>query len=216
MYKIYINKTLIVLKDTEHLRVEDTSDSKATLLVHYTGKKKHLNNYIDMCEKSGRLSKIVFHHEDSKQLIADFLGLYEVVPAAGGLVVNEKGEILFIYRRGHWDLPKGKAEKGETKKKTAIREVMEETGISKLEILGKLSVTDHTYQSKGKRLIKKSYWYLMKTKKQKLVPQKEEDIEIATWMTLEEFYKEKRKAYLSIYDVLDAYQKWLIRHHMSI
>jgi 8-oxo-dGTP pyrophosphatase MutT (NUDIX family) len=215
MYKIYINKTLIVLKDTEHLRVEDTSDTKATLLVHYTGKKKHLSNYIDMCEKSGRLSKIVFHYEDSKQLILDFLEIYRVVPAAGGLVINEFGEILFIFRRGHWDLPKGKAEKGETKKQTAIREVQEETGISKINVLGKLSVTDHTYKSKGERLIKKSYWYLMQTKKQKLVPQVAEDIEIATWMNLEEFYKQKRKAYLSIYDVLDAYQRWLIKHHMS-
>jgi len=215
MYKIYINKTLIILKNTEDLGMADSTDSRASLVVHYTGKKKTLLNYIDMCEKSSRLTKIVIHYENYEQLKTDFLSHYEIVPAAGGLVMNELGELLFIFRRKHWDLPKGKLEKGESKKSAAVREVMEETGVINVDLISKLSVTDHTYKSKGKRLIKKSYWYLMKTEKQILIPQTAEDIEIAEWMNLESFYGEPRVVYPSIFEVLNAYQGWKIKNHLG-
>ena len=44
---------------------------------------------------------------DYKQLKRDVKSLFTVVKAAGGVVRNERGEILFIHRRGKWDLPKG-------------------------------------------------------------------------------------------------------------
>ena len=53
----------------------------------------------------------------------------ETVKAAGGLVINKKGQILFIHRKGVWDLPKGKLDSGERLDNTAIRETSEETGI---------------------------------------------------------------------------------------
>ena len=34
--------------------------------------------------------------------------------AGGGIVENEERKILFQFRRGKWDLPKGKLEEGET------------------------------------------------------------------------------------------------------
>ena len=52
--------------------------------------------------------------------------------AGGGKVYNPKNEILFIFRNGKWDLPKGKAEAKETINLTALREVEEETGITGL------------------------------------------------------------------------------------
>ena len=54
--------------------------------------------------------------------------------AAGGLVTNPHHEILWIFRRGFWDLPKGKLEEGETIQTCALREVQEETGIHKLQL----------------------------------------------------------------------------------
>lgn len=49
--------------------------------------------------------------------------------SAGGLVLN-KGSILLIRnRRGHWGLPKGHWEPGELLAETAVREVLEETGL---------------------------------------------------------------------------------------
>ena len=53
-----------------------------------------------------------------------------LIEAAGGLVINRKGEYLFIYRNDKWDLPKGKLEKGERKRQGAVREVEEECGIT--------------------------------------------------------------------------------------
>ena len=54
--------------------------------------------------------------------------------AAGGLVENEKGEILFMFRRGKWDMPKGKRDPGETLEECALREVEEETGVGQLHL----------------------------------------------------------------------------------
>jgi len=38
--------------------------------------------------------------------------------------------LLLHYESGHWDLPKGKIEPGETKQQAALRELMEETGLT--------------------------------------------------------------------------------------
>jgi 8-oxo-dGTP pyrophosphatase MutT (NUDIX family) len=61
----------------------------------------------------------------------------KTIVAAGGLVFNENKELLMIYRRSKWDLPKGKLDEGETIEECAIREVEEETGVQQI-ILGKL------------------------------------------------------------------------------
>src|SRR6267154_620027 len=43
-----------------------------------------------------------------------FISYCSLIEAAGGLVQNEKNEWLIIFRRGKWDLPKGKIEGDET------------------------------------------------------------------------------------------------------
>jgi len=79
----------------------------------------------------------------------------------------------------------------------------EETGVRKMAILGKLMVTRHVYRSNvGKRIIKKSHWYLIETKKQTLIPQTDEDIEKAVWMTMDRFFSKKREVYPNILEVL--------------
>lgn len=50
--------------------------------------------------------------------------------SCGCIVMNEKNEILLVHHNaGHWGLPKGHMEEGETEVDTAIREVKEETNI---------------------------------------------------------------------------------------
>lgn len=204
MYKIYINKTLIRLKRSRPNREARPNE----LIARYAGQVKHLHNFVDMCEKGGKYEAITLYHENYNLLKSDFKGLFTVIEASGGVVVNEMDEILFIFRRGHWDLPKGKIEKGEKKKQAAVREVEEETGVSHLALHDKLCVTKHVYRSKsGKRIIKKSHWYNMSTLKADLIPQTEEDIEEAVWMTLEEFNAQPRVVYSSIKDVLRKYSK---------
>ena len=104
MYKIYINKTLITLKDAQPLRPPKTGE----LIARYAGKVKHLHNFVDLAEKGGKYTRITLYHEDYEKLRKDFKGLFTIIEAGGGLVTNEFNEILFIFRRGHWDLPKGK------------------------------------------------------------------------------------------------------------
>lgn len=106
--------------------------------------------------------------------------------AAGGLVFNEQDELLMIFRRGFWDLPKGKLEKGETIEQCAIREVQEETGLQNITLKNFISITLHEYFDTylDELVIKESHWYYMTVKDhQVLVPQTEEDISMIKWIS---------------------------------
>lgn len=116
------------------------------------------------------------------QLLISYCTLIE---ASGGLVVNEGNEYLVIFRKGRWDLPKGKLDYDETPEQAGIREVEEECGVKGLNIISALEKTFHTYTQKKKRFLKKTHWYLMKAPKQPLVPQEDEHIEKAEWMSAE-------------------------------
>jgi len=202
MYKIYINRTPLFLGNSNKMPF-DLPNTGETLVARYLGKSKMMLNYIDMLEKSDKFEAIVLHYPDYERLVADFHGLFKIIEAAGGMVSNTQDEILMIYRRGSWDLPKGKIDPGETIKAAAIREVQEETGIQAIELGDKIGETFHTYKTKkGKRILKKTYWYLMDTTDLKLIPQTEEDIEEAIWIGLDDFLAKKQVVYGNILDVL--------------
>ncbi len=106
------------------------------------------------------------------------------IEAAGGIILNEKGELLMMFRRGKWDLPKGKIDPGETPPLAAIREVKEETGLSAVELIRHVGNTFHAYQDSFTQLPteKKTFWYLMAASSQQaLVPQTSEDITSINW-----------------------------------
>ena len=125
----------------------------------------------------------VFLHPDLEELKKAFFKKFVMIQAAGGLVENENGEWLLIYRRAKWDLPKGKLEKGEKLDKCAVREVEEETGLKKVKLLQPLCLTWHTYYEGTKFILKESHWYKMKVSgSQTLVPQTEEDILEVKWV----------------------------------
>ena len=63
--------------------------------------------------------------KNKKSVLTAFKKKYPEITAAGGKVINQNSEILFIYRNKKWDLPKGKAEKNENISQTALREVIE-------------------------------------------------------------------------------------------
>jgi len=203
MYKININDNTLYLIQTDKLKKEKFS--KNALISPYSGKTKNLLSFIDMLENTNRFDQIVIHFHDVKELKRDFEGLFKVVRASGGVVLNPKGKVLMIFRRGHWDLPKGKIEQGEKKKKAGIREVQEETGVNELIVNEKIITTRHVYRLKnGKRAIKKTFWYHMKALSQPLSPQVEEDIEKAEWINVKNFVTPEIKIYDSIIDVLKA------------
>ena len=127
-----------------------------------------------------------------------------MIESAGGLVFNKDGDILMIFRNGKWDLPKGKLEIGESIEECAIREVEEECGIYGLDITEKLLETYHTYNMDGEEVLKKTYWYKMKTDySAKLIPQLEEGITKVSWIDKNQISEKMRSSYGNISDVLN-------------
>jgi 8-oxo-dGTP pyrophosphatase MutT (NUDIX family) len=128
--------------------------------------------------------------------------------AAGGVVVNPNKEILWIFRRGFWDLPKGKLDPNETIEACALREVMEETGMTNL-VLGDLIITTkHQYQDiyLNSEVEKTTYWYQMTTDQlQDGIPQTEEDIEAIAWVKKEDMAPYLAKTYDTIKKVMEAF-----------
>ena len=205
MYKIYINGTPLYLVQDEVVTGLPTF-GPYVLEQRFGGKSKQLLQAIDMLEKTTRWEAVIYRTDDLKLMWKTFKSLFKVIKAAGGLIENPDQEVLWIYRRGSWDLPKGKIEKGEKKKEAAVREVQEETGIKEVAIVSKLPTTYHTYRLKsGKRILKKSYWYFMQAPKQSLVAQTEEDIELAEWRSSQTFKPTRAIAYGNIMDVFEGY-----------
>ena len=145
----------------------------------------------------------VFYHKDLNALKKAFWKKFSLVKAAGGLVINEKNEILLIFRRGKWDLPKGKLNKGEKLEVCALREVEEETGLQNTRLEKQLTISYHTYQEGARLKLKETSWYIMRSEgKQEISPQIEEDIELVKWVKQSEIKKYLNKTYASVKDIL--------------
>ena len=128
--------------------------------------------------------------------------------AAGGIVMNPNKEILWIFRRGFWDLPKGKLDPNETIEACAIREVMEETGIDHLVLGDLILTTKHQYHDTylNTQVEKTTYWYAMTTDTlQNGIPQTEEDIEAIAWVKKEALTPYLEKTYDTIKEVIEAH-----------
>ena len=128
--------------------------------------------------------------------------------AAGGIITNENDEILMIFRRGKWDLPKGKLDEGESIEECAVREVREETGLNEVTITGFIGITYHDYFEPriNDDVHKESHWYAMAAAPgQKLVPQTEEDIADIEWVRKEILDIYLNNSYPTITDILQQY-----------
>lgn len=123
--------------------------------------------------------------------------------AAGGLVLNEKDELLMIFRRGFWDLPKGKLDEGESVPECAVREVQEETGLKSITLQEAVGITYHEYEEKGQSILKETHWYKMQASDaEELVPQTEEDILQIEWVAKDAIAKKLEKTYANIVEIV--------------
>lgn len=129
----------------------------------------------------------------------------KTIIAAGGLVVNEKNELLLIFRRGKWDLPKGKLDENESIESCAVREVQEETGIRQITLLHLLGKTYHEYFDAWlqEEVMKESWWYVMQASStEKLIPQTEEDIEQIIWADKKRIAICMKNSYANVVDII--------------
>jgi len=189
MYKVFVNNRPLFLTNT----IEKETDFQLFLLNSVDIEQLVSKIYKD------KIQKAILYHPDEQEILSTLKSKIPVERAAGGLVYNSKGEMLFIFRNGKWDLPKGGIEKNEGKKEAAIREVEEETGVVKLEIIDKLQKTYHIFKRNGKFKLKITHWYKMETSSDaSLSPQLEEGIEKAVWISPEQVPKLLENSYENI------------------
>jgi len=193
-YRIYINEKVILLTESEPKKAESYEKIDAQMFdlkIIYTWILAHRkNNFYIICK-------------DAKAYIKNIIANITLIEAAGGLVENNKGEYLFIYRNDKWDLPKGKIEKDEKTKIAAVREVEEECGIKVTRLGEKICKTYHAYISRGEVVLKKTHWYDMKYNgKAKLVPQLDEGITDVRWFKKGHIDAIIQNTFPSILDVL--------------
>lgn len=155
-------------------------------------------------KKYRNITGMIIQVDDKLNSIQYLKSKFTIVEAAGGLVEKDD-QLLFIHRRGVWDLPKGKLDKGEKKKHAALREVEEETGV-KAELQQKVCATWHTYTRNKKFVLKKTYWYAMNClDDSNMQPQEDEDIDRVKWMSQDKADKAAKKSFASIAWVVNKY-----------
>ncbi len=189
MYKVFVKDAPLVL----------TSKLSETVNGHYF----LLNNSaiydaIDALSKK-QLKEAYIYHPNNEEILRKFTKKIPMEVAAGGVVTNKEGKVLFIYRNEKWDLPKGGLEKGETIKECALREVAEETGVRGLKIENFLKTTYHIFKKNGRYKLKEVHWYAMKTSyKGELKAQKSEGIEKVKWKGPKKIKKALENSYANI------------------
>jgi len=201
-YKIFINETPVYIISGGLPATINTNDINNPVFT--SDQEKDINKIFYLIEKNAGPKSMTIYGQDIKAIRKSLFVDYKIILAAGGLVFNNKDEVLMIFRRSMWDLPKGKLEEGEKKKVAALREVREETGLQKLSIVKKLKKTFHTYRlDSSTKVLKVTHWYLMMSSDAtQPVPQLEEDIELAKWIATAQVEEKLNKAYANIREVL--------------
>ena len=197
MYKVFVNDKPIILTD---------SLPKENKYKVYLFKNLIVSEILDKLTSNSINGILIFcdNLELTKEL---FFKNFKIISAAGGLVLNPKKELLFIYRNNSWDLPKGCIEKGESIETAAIREVEEECGIFNLKLIKPLTTTYHIYNQNGITL-KETHWFLMTSDYNKeLVPQIEEGITEVIFKNKKAVNEALKNSYANIKLVYDTYKE---------
>jgi len=198
MYKVFFNDRTVFFGD-------DFSRAfvKHKGLFYKYNNIHELGELVEMFAALTQINNLYIFHDDMVMLFEEFKACFNVIEAGGGVVLNERGEFLVIYRNGIWDLPKGKLEKGEDFQAAAMREVTEETGLQGLQLIEPLMSTYHTYALKDKRILKKTRWFEMQySGNTEPLLQAEEGITEYRWATAGNTGFIRENTYASILDVL--------------
>lgn len=201
MYKIFIRTNILLITNSPLKNVKGAKkvflhNSKDDEII--SNLVKHLND-----EKTENETHCLYGKNISL-VWKLFSKHYTLIRAGGGLVRNDKNEILFIFRNGKWDLPKGKVEKTESIENCAVREVQEECGLENLVLIKHLTDTYHTYNIGPNQKLKKTSWYRMFSNDVELTPQIEEGITKIKWVKESKLKKVLDNTFSSIPEVIKA------------
>ncbi|MEZ7513914.1 NUDIX hydrolase [Flavobacterium frigidarium] len=189
MYKVFVNDKPLFLTN----KISKETDFQLFLLESIDIKQLIVKMF------QNKIQKACLYHPDDKEIMKTLKTKIPVNKAGGGLVYNKKGEILFIFRNGKWDLPKGGIEKGEEIEDTAMREVEEETGVNKLKIVKKLQKTYHVFKRNDVYKLKITHWFEMHSDFEGTPQgQLEEGIEKVAWFKPEEVPEILKNSYENI------------------
>jgi 8-oxo-dGTP pyrophosphatase MutT (NUDIX family) len=189
MYKVFVNDKPLFLTN----EIAKETDFQLFLLESVDIEKLIVKMF------TNKIQKAYLYYPDEKEILKKVKEKIPVNKAGGGLVYNKKGDVLFIYRNGKWDLPKGGIEKGEEIEHTAIREVEEETGVTNLNITKKLQKTYHIFKRNGRYKLKITHWFEMQTDFEGTpFAQAEEGIEKAVWLNPEEVKEALKNSFENI------------------
>jgi len=189
MYKVFVNDkplflTNQIFKETDfQLFLLESVDFKQLIIKYFQNK----------------IQKAYLYHPDEKEIMNVLKTKIPVNKAGGGLVYNKNGEVLFIFRNGKWDLPKGGTNKGEEMQDTAMREVEEETGVNGLSISNKLQKTYHIFKRNGVYKLKITHWFEMRSSFEGIpIGQAEEGIEKVEWKNPDQIKEALKNSYENI------------------
>ncbi len=196
MYTIFKNDTSIILTD---------KGNNPESAYHFLWKDMKEG---DTLNKLFSLSypKIYLQDVDLEGMWKEFRQNFKIIEASGGIVRNGLGQILFIFRNGIWDLPKGKIEVGESRETAALREVNEECGFTRLSLGNFIGTTYHIYNEIESEVLKVSYWYEMSSDQKELTPQLEEGITALKWVGLNDLDLIIDNTYPNIILLLEMYK----------
>ena len=200
MKTIFFNQRAMILC-LEGERAE--KDPEAVIVID-SGDDTILANAVNTIDTGSGIRRLYVLCDNPELTYERLRKLFTEVDAAGGLICNDLGEFLLIFRNGMWDLPKGKREKGESTAENAVREVMEECGIPAPELGELICVTDHTYHRGGQFVLKHTYWYSMSVSSSAPTrPQTEEGITQTAWVPAGEIRQYAGQTYPSINEVFE-------------
>jgi bis(5'-nucleosidyl)-tetraphosphatase len=94
--------------------------------------------------------------------------------------------LLICDSYGKWGFPKGHVERGERAATAALREVMEETGIRALKLVGSIATIEWFFRLHGTLIRKECEYFLMETEAAETRPQESEGISECRWADLAE------------------------------
>lgn len=201
--KIYVDESPIYITDKLSAELKKKSIQNNVLFIE--GENSiNVNTILKKLKNQTKEAIILANNIDKAKAV--FTTYFTNIEAAGGIVQNEKKELLCIFRRGKWDLPKGKIEKDEIPEVCAAREIEEETGVKNLILKHKVGETYHIYEENKTWILKTSHWFYFNSKgKQQTAAQTEEDISEVKWVQTRNIKEPMANTYENIKDILSVF-----------